>query len=124
MHIDHINISAPMVLLQELRDFYCHVLDLNDGSRPSFSSAGFWLYSGSKAIIHLSESREHEGAGQQGFFDHFAIRAQNLAKVTDKLDAIGVPYRKVHLTDIGLHQVFFKDPSGTGVEVNSTSETL
>jgi catechol-2,3-dioxygenase len=123
MHIDHINISAPMVLLQELRDFYCQVLELNDGNRPNFSTAGFWLCSGSKAIIHLSESSDREATDQQGFFDHFAIRTQNLAKVTDKLDAIGVPYRKVHLADIGLHQVFFTDPAGTGVEVNSTQNT-
>ena len=123
MYIDHINISAPMELLQDLRNFYCNVLGLEEGVRPNFSSNGFWLYSGAKAIIHLSESEKRKGTDQKGFFDHFALRSENLSKVTDKLDEIGVQYHKVYLPDIGLHQVFFNDPSGTGVEVNSTNET-
>lgn len=44
MHIDHINIAAPMELLEEVREFYCAVLDLNGGFRPKFSQRGFWLF--------------------------------------------------------------------------------
>ena len=44
MNIDHINISAPMDLLEQVRDFYCRVFGMEDGVRPSFNRRGFWLY--------------------------------------------------------------------------------
>jgi catechol 2,3-dioxygenase-like lactoylglutathione lyase family enzyme len=118
MHIDHINIKAPSGLLKEVRDFYCHVLGLAEGFRPKFHSGGFWLYADGKAIIHLSESSGHHGDGLQGSFDHFAIRVDELSAITERLDKIGLVYTTVQLSEIGLTQLFFKDPAGTGVEVN------
>jgi hypothetical protein len=34
MKLDHINICGPLDLLEQLRVFYCHLLDLRDGFRP------------------------------------------------------------------------------------------
>ena len=59
MHLDHINIAAPAELLAKTRDFYCDVIGLAEGFRPTFSRKGFWLYSKGKPIIHLVESLEH-----------------------------------------------------------------
>jgi catechol 2,3-dioxygenase-like lactoylglutathione lyase family enzyme len=118
MQIDHINIKAQSGLLKEVRDFYCHVLGLVEGFRPKFRSGGFWLYADGKAIIHLSESSEHHGDGMQGSFDHFAIRVDDMSAITERLDKIGLVYTTVQLSEIGLTQLFFKDPAGTGVEVN------
>ena len=124
MNIDHVNIKAPPELLREVRDFYCHVLGLVEGFRPKFRSDGFWLYADGKAIIHLSESSGHHGDGIQGSFDHFAIRVDELSPTTERLDKIGLVYTTVQLSEIGLTQLFFKDPAGTGVEVNCLDKSI
>ena len=124
MHIDHINISAPMGLLQDVRDFYCDVLGFTEGFRPQFSRAGFWLYSEDKPLIHLFESEEHFSNEKQGYFDHFALRATGITKVLQKLNDSDIKHRTNFLPDIGLTQIFCKDPSGTGVELNFVNELL
>lgn len=124
MHIDHINISAPAELLLEIRNFYCDVLGLTEGFRPKLSRDGFWLYSEGKPIIHLIESLEHHRNEKQGFFDHFALRATGLAKVLEKLNATGIEYKSSYKPEINLSQLFFKDPSGTGVELNFINESI
>lgn len=123
MHIDHINISAPAELLLKVRDFYCDVLGLTEGFRPKFSRNGFWLYSEGKPIIHLVESFEHHRNERQGFFDHFALQATGLVKVLEQLNATGIEYKLSYIPEINLSQIFFKDPSGTGVEVNFINES-
>ena len=124
MHIDHINISAPKELLLKVRDFYCEVLGLTEGFRPNFSRGGFWLYSEGKPIIHLIESTDHYHNEKQGFFDHFALQATGLAKICDNLDAAGIEYKVSYLSQIDMSQIFCKDPSGTGVEINFLNETV
>ena len=118
MHIDHINISAPFELLQKVRDFYCQVLGLVDGFRPQFPKRGFWLYAGDKPIIHLVESSEHHHNEKQGYLDHVAFQTTGLDSVLEKLNSNGIQYRLSHVPEINLAQIFCKDPSGTGVEVN------
>ena len=124
MHIDHVNISAPGELLEKVRSFYRDVLGLEEGFRPDFSSGGFWLYSKGQAIIHLAENPEREANEKQGFFDHFALRVADLSPIIGRLDQFGVDYHRVHLQEIGLSQLFFKDPSGTGVEVNCLDKPI
>jgi len=124
MHIDHVNISAPGELLEKVRSFYCDVLGLEEGFRPNFSTGGFWLYSKDQAIIHLAENREREGNEKQGFFDHFALRVADLSPIISGLQKFGIDYHRVHLQEIGLSQLFFKDPSGTGVEVNCLDKPI
>ncbi len=124
MHIDHINISAPMKLLEKVRDFYCDVLGLNEGFRPEFSMNGFWLYADEKPIIHLSESSEHDAGEKQGYFDHFALQAVGVASVIEKLEKVGIEYRTSYVPEISLTQIFCKDPSGTGVELNFINEPI
>lgn len=124
MHIDHINISAPPELLRKVKDFYRDVLDLSEEFRPNFSSGGYWLYSGDKAIIHLSENPDRKGHSETGYFDHFALRTNNLPGVIEKLSGFDIAYKYIHRADIGLNQVFFKDPSNTRVEINAFGPPL
>ena len=124
MHIDHINISAPSELLRNDKDFYAGLLDLKEEFRPNFSSGGYWLYSKDRAIIHLSEDADRKGHAETGYFDHFALRTSDLPGVLGKLKIFDIPYRYIHRADIGLNQVFFKDPAGTGVEINAFGPLL
>ena len=57
MQLDHINIKAPEALLEEVRDFYCAVLGLQEGARPNFSSPGYWLYAGVRAFTARLEAQ-------------------------------------------------------------------
>jgi len=124
MHIDHINISAPPELLLKVRDFYCDVIGLSEGFRPGFKRNGYWLYSDGKPIIHLIESLEHHWNDKQGFFDHFALKSTGATTVAGKLEKAGIKYRSSYLPEIGLTQLFCKDPAGLGVEINFPDEAL
>jgi len=86
MKLHHINIKAPGDLLQQEKDFFCSVLGLREGNRPDFSSRGYWLYAGDKAIVHLSESDSHFRNEKQGFFDHVAFQTTNLKQLIQNLE--------------------------------------
>jgi catechol 2,3-dioxygenase-like lactoylglutathione lyase family enzyme len=120
--LDHINISAPMGLLQDVRDFYCSILEFREGYRPDFSSNGFWLYSDGKPVIHLSESDRQPPGKQPGCLDHVAFRASGLKAVLKRLDSINVEYRSNYVPDTGMSQVFFKDPAGVLIEINCLND--
>ena len=60
MHIDHISIAAPLELLEQVREFYCNILELEVGPRPDFGIAGYWLYGDNHPLIHLIESPNHQ----------------------------------------------------------------
>ena len=124
MHIEHINISVPMELLKEIKEFYCNVFEIEEGFRPNFSSKGYWLYFEGKAIIHLTHSNEYHRNEKQGYFDHFAFQLKGLKLMTDRLNLLGINYTSDYLPEIGMTQLFLKDPSGIGVEVNFVNEIL
>ncbi|HOY21875.1 MAG TPA: hypothetical protein PK002_01915 [Cellvibrio sp.] len=122
MHIEHINISAPMDLLTQVRDFYCNIFGLSEGFRPKSTIGGFWLYSGERALIHLAESSEHYHNEKQGYLDHIAFQTTGLESVISKLNAAKIEFTRDYFPEINMTQLFFKDPAGTGVEVNFLDE--
>ena len=124
MHIDHINIAAPRDLLEQVRDFYCELLQLEDGPRPDFGIHGYWLYGDGKPIVHLLESPWHGDADGPYYLDHVAFAAKDVATYIGRLEAMGVPYSSNHIAELNTSQVFCKDPCGIGVEANFYGEGL
>jgi extradiol dioxygenase family protein len=122
MKIDHINIAAPMDLLNRVRDFYCGALQLEEGPRPDFGIAGYWLYGDGNAIIHLIESDNHFPAEKQHYMDHVAFEVKGLQSYIDRLESMGVKYTVNDIPEFNISQVFCKDPCGNGVEANFASE--
>lgn len=122
MQIDHINIAAPFDLLEKIRDFYCSVLDLKDGLRPDFPGRGFWLYSDDKPLVHLSERGERKASHEPGHLDHIAFRSRGLDAMRDRLVSHGIEYRSGFISEFNMTQLFFRDPAGTGLEVNFPDE--
>lgn len=118
MRIDHINITAPWELLQQLRDFYCGALELMDGPRPDFGIRGFWLYAEGAPIIHLFEKDIDAPTERPLYLDHVAYELEDLDAYVRRLEAMGVEYVLNHIPDFHISQVFCKDPCGNGVEVN------
>lgn len=124
MHIEHINISAPLELLEKVKKFYCEVFDLKEGFRPTFRRNGFWLYSGGNAILHLTESYEHSSSEGKTYLDHVAFQTTGLKTLIEKLTLLNVEHRCDSFAEIGMTQVFFKDPAGLKIEVNFLNEAL
>jgi catechol 2,3-dioxygenase-like lactoylglutathione lyase family enzyme len=124
MHIDHINIRAPRELLAQIRDFYCAVLGLEEGFRPVFSSEGHWLYAADKPIVHLSLGAETVHEEGRSCLDHVAFQAAGLDDFRARLDALGIEYRSSYIPELHMSQLFFRDPAGTGLEVNFPREHL
>ncbi len=124
MQIHHINICAPSALLEQEKQFFCSVLGLQEGFRPKFSRDGYWLYSDSHAIVHLTESNVHFKSERQGFVDHVAFQSAGLQQLIQTLEATRVRYSTDFLPEIDMTQVFFKTPSDTGIEVNFINEKI
>ena len=124
MQIDHINIKTPQDLMRQVCDFYCTVLGLEEGFRPSFSTAGHWLYSGDRPLVHLSLGHEQTGGAQRGYLDHVAFQTTGLDAFLARLEAHGIPYRSSHVAALELTQLFFEDPAGNGLEINFPGEVM
>lgn len=124
MRIDHINIAAPMDLLDKVRDFYCEALLLEDGPRPDFGIPGYWLYGDGRPVVHLIESDNHYPATRPHYLDHIAFEIRGLNEYTQRLERLGVEYSVNHISDFDISQVFCKDPCGNGVEANFTGSPI
>lgn len=118
MHIDHVNISAPLDLMEQVKDFYCQALQLEVGPRPDFGMPGYWLYGAGKPIVHLIQSDNHQRAEPPAHLDHIAFAVDDPKAYKARLDSLGVNYSVNHIPDFNVHQVFCQDPAGTGVEAN------
>lgn len=123
MRIDHINIKAPAELIEEVKDFYCAVLDLEPGFRPSFSSPGYWLYAAEKPLVHLSVSAETAAPDTGSYLDHVAFQTSGLDAVLEKLASLNISARRNYIPELEMTQIFIQDPAGTGIEINFPGES-
>ncbi len=124
MYIHHINIKAPIELLEQEKQFFCDALSLHEGYRPTYSNKGYWLYSEDKAIVHLTESKVHFRNERQGFFDHVAFQTKGLKKVVQTLENMNIKYSIGYIAECDMTQIFFKAPSNTKIEVNFINEKI
>ena len=123
-NIDHINLRAPRELLDELRDFYANVVGLTDGRRPPFREFGYWMYAGERAIVHLSLAAEGEvrAADVPSTFAHVAFACSDRTACERRLSECGVAYDVAVVPEVGVTQLFLKDPAGNVVELSFDSE--
>lgn len=120
VQIDHINISAPAEILAQEKQFFCTLLSLNVGFRPAFSRPGYWLYAqdSKTALIHLTQSDHHQPAPDNSYFDHVAFQCTGITAYLERLAALSIPFTSDYLAELAMTQLFFRAPSGTGVELN------
>ncbi|RKU05182.1 diguanylate cyclase [Burkholderia sp. Nafp2/4-1b] len=118
--LDHYNLRADRATLETLRDFYVNVVGLAPGYRPPFQSAGYWLYAGARAILHLSEARPGEVRPSHvvNTFDHMAFACENASEMERRLAEAQVRYSRTYVPLTRQLQIFFTDPAGNGVELN------
>src|SRR5579884_1246641 len=98
--LDHINVLTTDV--DAARDFFVRVLGVTAGHRPPFRTPGHWLYCGDRAIIHISDARNHEqthvddrrGEGVRGqqTVDHVAFGCDGYVEMTERFRREGIAF--------------------------------
>jgi catechol 2,3-dioxygenase-like lactoylglutathione lyase family enzyme len=123
LSINHIQLVAEKELVLKLRDFYCDVVGLTEGFRPTFERFGFWLYIGDKDVLHLITPKEGDArSSQKSSFDHIAFKTGDYHGVLKKLKSLNVPFEEKPIPGMTAHQIFLKDPAGNRVELNFDGE--
>lgn len=125
---DHFTIRTKE--LEETRDFYAKLLNLEVGSRPAFQFDGYWLYLDGRPIFHLVESAmtaedevakylglRSEGVRGSGAIDHLAFRIEGYSSLLDKAKQNQWDFFERTVPDIYEHQVFFRDPNQITIEL-------
>lgn len=117
MQFEHFNLSAPWPKLEILVGFYSRLFGWQPGFRPAFARRGFWLYAGDTAVLHLTESDQHQAA-EKPYLDHLAFRGSQPEDFIATLKLMQIPFQQHQIAELNMLQLFFNDPIGTGLEVN------
>jgi glyoxylase I family protein len=119
--VDHVNIRVPPEEIAALSAFYVEFVGLRVGPRPPFKSPGVWLYAGEDPIVHLSQLRPDETipplAERASAFNHVAFACAGFAAAAARLAARGIGFRVTEVPLTQQRQIFFRDPSGVGIEL-------
>jgi len=97
--------------------FYCDILGLTDGPRPSLGFDGAWLYAGGEAIVHIVGERPRSEL-KAGVIDHMAFSATDLRSTLAMLDGKGMKYQFRQQIGTRIWQIFLHDPNGAKVELD------
>ena len=117
---NHFNLRANRAMMEQLKVFYRDVVGLQIGERPQLTSFGYWLYAGSKDVLHLSEAKPEEKRKENvaTTFDHVAFTATDYDATILRLEKLGIKFITREIADAGQKQIFFSDPAGNGIELN------
>jgi len=119
--------------IDDTRAFYRDVLGLRDGFRPDLGFPGYWLYAGDVPCIHVAEWKSYAvwtkevgipistRAPSTGAVDHIAFNASGFDEVRARLVNRGIEISENLLDEIGLRQIFIRDPNGVPIELNFRS---
>jgi catechol 2,3-dioxygenase-like lactoylglutathione lyase family enzyme len=121
--LDHVTVLSDD--LEATRAFYCNVLGLTEGRRPDLGFPGYWLYCEGRAVVHLvdregqlAENRRGDYSPGGAALDHVAFHGRDASEVVSRLRAHHIAYRENHIAEIGLRQLFVRDPNGIMIEMN------
>jgi catechol 2,3-dioxygenase-like lactoylglutathione lyase family enzyme len=133
--LDHYSIRT--LDLEASKRFYTEVMGFDVGFRPPFDFPGLWLYNGvpypdSNGVVHIIGidpanpeglqaylgDRDLDSLKGTGTVDHMAFAATGLDDMRARLARHRVPYRERTVPSLGIHQVFFEDPSQVTIELN------
>ncbi len=133
--LDHYSIRT--LDIEASRRFYTEVMGFTAGFRPPFDFPGLWLYNGAQypettGVVHIIGidpdnpqglkdylgDRDPASLAGTGTVDHMAFTATGLADMRARLSRNNVAFRERTVPSLGIHQVFFEDPSGVTLELN------
>jgi catechol-2,3-dioxygenase len=120
--LHHFNIRSSQAEVAVLREFYCNVIGLTVGPRPAFRSPGFWLYAEGIPVLHLSAAPDAESLpdvpNRYSAAGHIAFRCSDFEVTVRRLQQHGVAHSIDAVPLVNEVQIFLRDPSGVGVELN------
>lgn len=133
--LDHYSIRT--LDIEASRRFYTGIMGFTVGFRPPFDFPGIWLYNGvqypeTTGVVHIIGIDPHNPQGLKdylgdrdpaslqgtGTVDHMAFTATGLGDMRRRLQQHDVAFRERTVPALGIHQVFFEDPSGVTIELN------
>jgi catechol 2,3-dioxygenase-like lactoylglutathione lyase family enzyme len=116
--------------IHKTRDFYCGLLGMTERFRPQLDFPGFWLYVDGTPCLHIAEWQTYAAwtravgipistkAPGTGPVDHIAFNATGFDDMRARLTSRNVALSENSLDDIGLRQLFVRDPNGVAIELN------
>jgi len=119
--LDHVNIRVkdPAATIA----FFTNVLGMTVDSR-----VGSWLKDEEgNAVVHIGSAdasypsdawRPFEPRADSGAVHHVALSCKGYDDVQQRLDTLGLEYRKGGAPDFGLRQIFVAEPGGVLLELN------
>ena len=116
--VDHFNLVISPSQVDATLRFYCEILGLKEGFRPTFGRPGWWLYAGDHPVLHISLKEIAPTVGPTGSFDHIALNATDWPGMKTTLERHGVAFEEQLVRDNTVLQIFFRDPNGLRVELD------
>ena len=116
--------------IDRTRDFYRDVLGMTEGFRPDLDFLGYWLYLGDTPCIHIGDWATYAVWTKQvgipisarapatGPVDHIAFNATGFEEMRARILERGLPFSENSLDEIGMRQIFTRDPNGVPIEIN------
>lgn len=121
--LDHVNIITAD--LDGSARFYEDVFGLERRNGPMAPHHGQWMHDANgRAIFHINSldcPRAYDREvtpGPTGALHHVALRCSGHAEMRDRLDARGHDYAENFVEQIGLKQIFVRDPNEVLLELN------
>jgi catechol 2,3-dioxygenase-like lactoylglutathione lyase family enzyme len=109
--LDHINVTTPEELLEEVMDFYSGCLGLERIDKPSGTSAsGGWFRAG-PAEIHVSIDEHNPQKAP-----HFGLVVSDFSAALERIRAAGCHVEQARPIP-GRDRCFTRDPAGNRVEL-------
>ncbi|MBO6793043.1 MAG: VOC family protein [Balneolaceae bacterium] len=108
-------------------EFYKNVLNLNEIKNRTIIEGIRWLSLGEGKELHLISILKDEIKTNKAV--HLALTTSDFDLLIDKLKSMNIEYsdwpgtiNKINVRADGIKQVFFQDPNGYWIEVNSVAE--
>ena len=110
--------------LEETRAFYRDLLGFREIPRPNFNFAGAWLYNyGVQIHLIVDESAPQAEGPISTRAEHLALQVNDLDAAEKILNERGIPFRKNHVPERNVTQLFFRDPDGHHIEIGNYPPT-
>ena len=122
---DHVALSVKDV--QQSAEFYIETLNLKEITNRTQINGIRWFSLGEGKELHLISILKDDIAINKAV--HFALTVTNFDSFIKKMDSMSINYsdwpgteNKVNIRADGIKQVFFQDPNGYWIEVNSIGQ--
>lgn len=117
--LDHVNVRTANI--DQMVEWYSSILGMQSGKRPPFPFPGAWLYAGDHAAIHLVGVAE-EPRSVEPKIEHFALTANGLEQLIERLETNGVAYQANRVPGFGILQINLFDPDGNHIHIDFSPE--